>query len=90
MERPNEKIWLSVETMKLLNELNLTEEKTAEALVYLFPDVYNAETALKQAKNIKEKKMLSAYTPEQKKNFNFVDEDMEMLTSELKSANIIM
>lgn len=90
MERPNNNIWLCLETMKLLNELNLSEEDTARALEYLFPDVYygNREKSLEQAKNIKTKPMLSAYTESQKQHFDFIKKDMEELVKELRTIGL--
>lgn len=89
MERPNEKIWCSLETMKLLNELNLTESDTARALKYLFPDVYDTEEkAMKQAENIKTKPLLSKYTDEAKKHFEYYKKDMEMLRNELTQIGL--
>jgi hypothetical protein len=92
MERPNEKIWLNVETMKLLNEFNLNENDLVKALKHLFPDVYanDTEKCLEQAKNIKTKRMLSAYTEAQKKSLDFIRKDSEELKNELTKIGIVI
>lgn len=89
MERPNKLVWLCVETMKLLNEMNLTEKELCKALGHLFPDVYDTpEKCLEQAKNIENKPMLKPYTEKQKKHFDFIKKDMEILKNELTTIGI--
>ena len=85
MNRPNDNIWFCVGTMKLLNELALSEEDTFKALNYLFPDVYaeDSKKCLEQVKNIKTKPMLAAYTPAQKQHLDYIKKDMDIL----KKAN---
>lgn len=92
MERPNEKIWLNVETMKLLSEFNLSENDLSKALKHLFPDEYanNEEKCLRQAKNIKTKPMLRPYTEAQKKSLDFIRKDSEELKNELTKIGIVV
>jgi hypothetical protein len=92
MERPNENIWLNVETMKILHEFNLEEKDLAKALKYLFPDEYanDEEKCLRQAKNIKTKHMLESYTDSQKKSFDFIRKDTEIIKNELTKIGIVV